>query len=178
MGSSGSQPAQEPPPRPKAAEPEPEPKTEEPEPEPKAAEPEPEPKSYPVPYSTSIPEGLHPSKVITVSGDVLPNARRFHINLRRGADIAFHLGTRFNENTVVRNSRINGTWGPVEKDLPVNIPFIPGCSFKVEIICEANCYRVTGDGQHLLAYTHRLKDLTAVNALEVTGDIKLTDVQV
>ncbi|KAM6174604.1 galectin-5-like [Erethizon dorsatum] len=131
----------------------------------------------PIPYFASIPGGLQPSQVITVSGTVLPNAKRFHINLRTGTNIAFHLNPRFNENTVVRNSQIKGSWGSEERSLPINMPFIPGRSFKVEIICEAHCYRVAVDGQHLLEYAHRLKDLPAINQLEVTGDIKLTDVQ-
>ncbi|XP_005402838.1 PREDICTED: galectin-9-like [Chinchilla lanigera] len=135
-------------------------------------------KSYPVPYFTSIPGGLQPSQVISVSGTVLPNAKRFHINLHSGTDIAFHLNPRLNEKTVVRNSKIKGSWGSEEKKLPVNMPFIPGHSFKVEIICEAHCYRVTVDGQHLLEYAHRIKDLAAISAVEVAGDIKLTDVQV
>ncbi|XP_013358803.1 PREDICTED: galectin-9-like isoform X2 [Chinchilla lanigera] len=135
-------------------------------------------KTYPVPYFTSIPGGLQPSQVISVSGTVLPNAKRFHINLLAGSDIAFHLNPRLSEKTVVRNSKIKGSWGSEEKSLPVSMPFIPGHSFKVEIICEAQCYRVALDGQHLLAYTHRLKHLPAINALEVAGDIQLTDVQV
>ncbi|XP_005402983.2 PREDICTED: galectin-5-like [Chinchilla lanigera] len=143
-----------------------------------AQDPEPSPKDYPIPYFTSIPGGLHPSRVISVSGIVLHHAKRFHINLHAGTNIAFHLNPRFNENTVVRNTQIRGSWGSEERSLPVNIPFIPGHSFKVEIICEAHCYRVAVDGQHLLEYTHRIKDLAAINALEVTGDIKLTDVQV
>lgn len=53
-----------------------------------------------------------------------------------------------------------------------------GLSAQVEIICEAHGYRVAVDDQHLLEYTHRVKDLSAINYLEVDGDIKLTDVQV
>ncbi|XP_005003642.1 galectin-9 isoform X2 [Cavia porcellus] len=133
--------------------------------------------NYPIPYFTSIPGGLHPFKVITVSGVVLPNARRFHINLRCGSDIAFHLNPRFDENTVVRNTQIKGTWGSEERSLPFQMPFRQGQSFLVAIICEGHHYRVTLDGQHLLEYAHRLKDLRAINNLEVAGDIQLTYVQ-
>ncbi|KAM6174488.1 galectin-9 isoform 3-T3 [Erethizon dorsatum] len=133
--------------------------------------------NYPIPYFTSIPGGLHPSRVITVSGVILPNAKRFNINLRCGSDIAFHLNPRLDENTVVRNTQIQGRWGSEERRLPVTMPFRQGQSFLVAIICEGHCYRVTLDGQHLLEYAHRLKDLRAINHLEVAGDIQLTHVQ-
>ncbi|XP_004857021.1 galectin-9 isoform X4 [Heterocephalus glaber] len=132
--------------------------------------------NYPIPYFTSIPGGLFPSRVITVSGIIPPNAKRFHINLRCGSDVAFHLNPRFDQNTVVRNTQIKGCWGSEERSLPFKMPFRQGQGFLVGIICEGYCYRVTVDGQYLLEYTHRLKDLRAINNLEVAGDIELTNV--
>lgn len=133
--------------------------------------------NYPIPYFTSIPGGLFPSRVITVSGIVLPNAKRLHINLRCGSDIAFHLNPRFDENTVVRNTQLQGCWGSEERWLPVKMPFRQGQSFMVEIRCEGHCFLVAVDGQYLLEYAHRLKDLPAINHLEVDGNIQLTWVQ-
>ncbi|XP_036858207.2 galectin-9 isoform X2 [Manis javanica] len=133
--------------------------------------------TYPMPFFTSIPGGLYPSKSIIVSGTVLPNAQRFHINLRSGSDIAFHLNPRFNENVVVRNTQINNSWGVEERSLQRNMPFTRGQSFSVWIMCEGHCFKVAVDGQHLLEYSHRLKNLPAINNLEVTGDVQLTSVQ-
>ena len=56
---------------------------------------------------------------------------RFYINLRCGSDIAFHLNPRFNENAVVLNTQINGTWGPEERGLPQAMPFYRGQGFSV-----------------------------------------------
>lgn len=56
---------------------------------------------------------------------------RFYINLRSGSDIAFHLNPRFNENAVVRNTQINGSWGSEERSLPRGMPFFRGQSFSV-----------------------------------------------
>ncbi|XP_007076100.1 galectin-9 isoform X1 [Panthera tigris] len=133
--------------------------------------------TYSMPFFTSIPGGLYPSKSIIVSGTVLPSAQRFHINLRCGNDIAFHLNPRFNENTVVRNTQVNGSWGSEERSLPRKMPFVRGQSFSVWIMCEGHCLKVSVDGQHLLEYCHRLKNLPAINSLEVAGDIQLTHVQ-
>lgn len=133
--------------------------------------------AYPMPFFTSIPGGLYPSKRIFVSGTVLPSAQRFHINLRSGSDIAFHLNPRFDENTVVRNTHVNGSWGHEERSLCGKMPFTRGQSFSVCITCEGHCLRVVVDGQHLCDYNHRLKNLPGINNLEVAGDVQLTRVQ-
>ncbi|XP_069883377.1 galectin-9 isoform X2 [Dipodomys merriami] len=133
--------------------------------------------AYPMPFFTSIPGGLYPSKSIIVSGTVLPSAKRFHINLRSGSDIAFHLNPRFDENAVVRNTQVRGSWGSEERSLPRKMPFNRGQSFSLWILCEGHCLKVALDGQHLFEYEHRLKNLPAINSLEVAGDVQLTHVQ-
>ncbi|XP_077606055.1 galectin-9 isoform X1 [Crocuta crocuta] len=133
--------------------------------------------AYPMPFFTSIPGGLYPSRNIFVSGTILPSAQRFHINLRSGSDIAFHLNPRFDENVVVRNTQINSLWGAEERSLPRKMPFIRGQSFSVWIMCESHCLKVSVDGQHLFEYYHRMKNLPAINSLEVAGDVQLTHVQ-
>lgn len=85
----------------------------------------------PAPFITLIPSGLFPSKSVIISGMVLPNAKRFHVNFRSGNDIAFHFNPRFNENALVRNTQINNTWGPEERSLPGTMPFSRGQSFTV-----------------------------------------------
>ncbi|KAM7333911.1 hypothetical protein ACRRTK_007231 [Alexandromys fortis] len=131
----------------------------------------------PVPFFTSIPSGLYPSKTILIAGMVLPNAKRFHINLRSGMDVAFHLNPRLDEKVVVRNTQINSSWGPEERNLPGKMPFNRGQSFSVWILCEGHCFKVAVDGVHLCEYFHRLKHLPAINSLEVAGDVQLTHVQ-
>nr|XP_011731549.1 galectin-9 [Macaca nemestrina] len=131
----------------------------------------------PMPFVTTIPGGLYPSKSITLSGTVLPSAQRFHINLCSGSHIAFHLNPRFDENAVVRNTQINNCWGSEERSLPRKMPFVRGQSFSVWILCDAHCLKVAVDGQHLFEYYHRLRNLPAINKLEVGGDIQLTHVQ-
>lgn len=132
---------------------------------------------YPMPFFTTIPGGLYPSRNIIISGIVMPSAHRFHINLRSGSDIAFHLNPRFDENAVVRNTQINSSWGSEERGLPGMMPFGRGQSFSVWIMCEGHCLKVSVNAQHLFEYCHRLKNLSAINSLEVAGDIQLTHVQ-
>uniref|UniRef100_H2QCE7 Galectin n=1 Tax=Pan troglodytes TaxID=9598 RepID=H2QCE7_PANTR len=131
----------------------------------------------PMPFITTIPGGLYPSKSIILSGTVLPSAQRFHINLCSGSHIAFHMNPRFDENAVVRNTQINNSWGSEERSLPRKMPFVRGQSFSVWILCEAHCLKVAVDGQHVFEYYHRLRNLPTINKLEVGGDIQLTHVQ-
>ncbi|XP_023575673.1 galectin-9-like [Octodon degus] len=134
--------------------------------------------SHQLPHHVSIPGGLYPFRVITVSGIVLQNAKRFYINFCTESDIAFHFNPRFDENTVVRNTEIQGVWGTEERSLPFNMPFRQGHSFTVSITCQAECYSVRVDDQHLLDYAHRLKGLQAIGHLEVGGDLELSKVSV
>nr|XP_054957204.1 galectin-9C-like [Pan paniscus] len=133
--------------------------------------------AYPMPFITTIPGGLYPSKSIILSGTVLPSAQRFHINLCSGSHIAFHMNPRFDENAVVHNTQINNSWGSEERSLPRKMPFVRGQSFSVWILCEAHCLKVAVDGQHVFEYYHRLRNLPTINKLEVGGDIQLTHVQ-
>ncbi|KAL1785131.1 galectin-9 isoform X2 [Sigmodon hispidus] len=91
----------------------------------------------------------------------------FHINLRRGTDIAFHLNPRIDENTVIRNTQIDSSWGPEERCLFGKMPFIRGQDFTVWILCEDHCFKVVVDGYHLCDYWQRLTDLQAIAGLEV-----------
>nr|XP_008541811.1 PREDICTED: galectin-9-like [Equus przewalskii] len=133
--------------------------------------------AYLMPFFTSIPGGLYPSKSIVVSGTVLHSAQ-FHINLRSGRDVAFHLNPLFSENSVVHNTQINGSWGSEEQRLPGKMPFTGGRSFSVCISCEAHRLMVAVDGGHLCDYENHLKNLPAINNLEVAGNIQLTRVQI
>ncbi|KAM5308400.1 galectin-9-like [Glossophaga mutica] len=130
----------------------------------------------PIPYFTAIPGGMSPCKSITVSGTVLPSAQRFHINLRSGSDIAFHLNPRFDQNTVVGNTLINGSWGTEQYSISKTMPFSRGQGFSVWIVCEDTGFKVAVNSQHLFDYNHRLKDLPAINVLEVAGDVQVTHV--
>ncbi|XP_053518672.1 galectin-9 isoform X2 [Artibeus jamaicensis] len=133
--------------------------------------------TYPLPYFTAILGGMCPCKSITVSGTVLPSARRFHINLRSGSDIAFHLNPRFDQNTVVCNTLINGSWGHEQYSISKTMPFSRGQGFSVGITCGDTGFKVAVNGQQLFDYNHRVMDLPAINVLEVAGDVQVTHVQ-
>ncbi|XP_067831219.1 galectin-9-like isoform X5 [Heptranchias perlo] len=130
-----------------------------------------------VPYQAYM-GSLWPQQKIKVIGTVRPKPHRFTINLKTsyGDNIALHINQRFDENAVVRNSRINQSWGTEERGLPF-LPFVPGQTFEMLIVVQPTCYKVSVNGRHLFNFNHRIQPLNQVDHLEVTGDISLSHVQ-
>ncbi|KAB5550396.1 hypothetical protein PHYPO_G00053280 [Pangasianodon hypophthalmus] len=132
--------------------------------------------SYSVPYRTTINGGLYAGKNITIQGVVNSQASRFEINLRHRNGIAFHYNPRFNENVVVRNTQTMGQWGTEERY--GEMPFYRGQNFEVIISCNPEHYNVFVNGNQVHTYNHRFTNLWEIDALEVSGDLMLTDVNV
>ncbi|XP_032870232.1 galectin-8-like [Amblyraja radiata] len=84
-----------------------------------------------VPYKAYI-GAIRPQQLIKIVGTVNTNATKFSINLMANCwdNIALHIGQRFNEKVVVRNSRIQQEWGTEERALPFH-PFVPGQTFEL-----------------------------------------------
>ncbi|XP_042298135.1 galectin-5-like [Sceloporus undulatus] len=131
-----------------------------------------------MPYRNQIFGGLFPSRSITLSGMVPPNATRFHINLKAGNTTALHINPRFNENVIVRNSKLNNCWGSEDRHLPIGMPLSRGQAFSIWILCETQCFKVAVNGQHLFDYNHRFPNLRQIDQLEVEGDVTLSGVQI
>ncbi|XP_054652919.1 galectin-3 [Dunckerocampus dactyliophorus] len=124
-----------------------------------------------VPYDLPLHAGILPRLVITIIGEPLPAANRFHVDFIKGPDVVFHLNPRFIEQTIVRNSNIGGCWGPEERG--GIFPFVPGRRFELKILVEEDMFKVAVDGSHLLEYEHRVGGLEDVTLLRVVGDVVL-----
>uniref|UniRef100_A0A2C9JWY0 Galectin n=1 Tax=Biomphalaria glabrata TaxID=6526 RepID=A0A2C9JWY0_BIOGL len=137
-----------------------------------------------VPFTTAIPGGLHPGKMIYISGVPNANAQRFSINLTTGSsenhDYGLHFDVRLvygsDKNVVVRTHKKGGSWGPEEKTTPV-FPFAPNTNFDLMILVEPNCFKVAVNNAHFIEFNHRLQPINEINHLIVTGDVKLTHVR-
>lgn len=124
-----------------------------------------------VPYDLPLDAGIMPNLMITVVGECMPGANRFHIDFINDEDVVFHFNPRFPEQTVVRNSCLDGCWGPEERD--GFFPFVPGRRFEIKILVEEDTFKVAVDGNHLLEYEHRVGDFEDVTLLRVVGDVTL-----
>ncbi|KAG8583611.1 hypothetical protein GDO81_008484 [Engystomops pustulosus] len=134
--------------------------------------------TYEIPYTGNLPNALRTGMTVVVKGEINKNAKIFAINLKpRGSDdIALHLNPRMKEKVFVRNTYLSDSWGSEERQLR-EFPFFPDMYFELLIYCEADHYKVAVNGQHLLEYKHRFKDLAKINEISIHGDIKLHDVR-
>ncbi|KAK3093288.1 hypothetical protein FSP39_013675 [Pinctada imbricata] len=133
----------------------------------------------PVPLNIGIPGGMHPGKMIFVSG--MPSqAGSFSFNIQDGQEIAFHFNVRIQQghdkHEVVRNSKSNGNWGQEERSKP-HFPFTPNTNFDAIILCEQNCFKVAVNNQHFVEFRHRLNPVQRFNTFSVVGDVRLTQVR-
>lgn len=132
-----------------------------------------------VPFMGKLQGGLTARKTIIVKGYVPPTGKSFAINFKVGSsgDVALHINPRLTEDTVVRNSYLNGSWGSEEKKISYN-PFGRGQYFDLSIRCGIDRFKVYGNGQHLFDFSHRLSAFQRVDILEIEGDITLSYVQI
>ncbi|KAM5163796.1 galectin-8 [Mantella aurantiaca] len=132
-----------------------------------------------VPFTHSLSSPLGPGRTVLVKGEVNKNAKSFAIDLKPSGhkNIALHLNPRMKEKVFVRNSYLFDSWGTEERQLH-EFPFFPDMYFELLIYCEAHQFKVALNGQHLLEYRHRYKDLSAINEISVQGDVEVYDFRV
>ncbi|XP_070571366.1 galectin-8-like [Ptychodera flava] len=113
-----------------------------------------------LPYSVSIPGGMYPGRMIFLTGSIIPQPDRFHVNLTPGdqvggnTNIAFHFAARFPNKVIVCNTMQNKKWGAEERNAPY-FPFEPSTNFEIIILCQQDSYKVAVNGRHLIEYRHR-----------------------
>ncbi|XP_025770606.1 galectin-4 [Puma concolor] len=133
----------------------------------------------PVPFRRILQGGLTARRTIIVKGFIPPTGKSFAINFIVGStgDMALHINSRLTEDTVVRNSYLNGSWGSEERKISYN-PFGPGKFFDLSIRCGIDRFKVYANGQHLFDYSHRFSAFQNVDVLEIQGDINLSYIQI
>ncbi|KAF6735778.1 Galectin-8 [Oryzias melastigma] len=127
-----------------------------------------------VPFRGQLVQGLKVGNSIVLQGETGPSSKSFSVNLRgrSHSDIALHLNANLNRGVFVRNSFLSECWGPEETELD-SFPFVAGQYFEMIILCDSKHFRVAVNGQHQLQYRHRVQDLSAIDMLEVLGDVRL-----
>ncbi|KAK3596029.1 hypothetical protein CHS0354_032552 [Potamilus streckersoni] len=139
----------------------------------------------PTPFVQSIPGGIHPGKLIFISGIPSPNPTRFSVYLQTGMNYEpSHIGlvfdARFNfnadRNVVVRNHREHGQWGSEERAVS-HFPFFPNAPFEMIIMAEGHQFKVAVNNQHFLEFRHRLQPLSRIDTLRIDGSVTLTQIR-
>ncbi|KAI5611726.1 hypothetical protein C0J50_1367 [Silurus asotus] len=136
-------------------------------------------------YVGQIKGGLRPAMRIVVMGIIHERPKSMMVTLscqpreeddkEQEGDVGLQLTVKFPEKAVVRTSRVNGKWGTSESIVSF-FPFAAGESFKMEIVCEHQQFRILVDGQPLCGYTHRVTQLASLTTVRVGGDLQLTKI--
>uniref|UniRef100_A0A3B3R6Z8 Galectin n=1 Tax=Paramormyrops kingsleyae TaxID=1676925 RepID=A0A3B3R6Z8_9TELE len=122
--------------------------------------------------------GLGPLVPVKGTLSVFVLRKRFTVDLCRGGDIAMHMKLHFDDDggqSVVRNSMVSGEWGTVERELSC-FPFARGDPFELKILCTDSEFKVTGNGDYLFEFKHRIQELDSINHLGIYNDATLTGV--
>lgn len=133
-------------------------------------------------YSTTLNNNFPPGSVLKVTGCLYDEVIRFHINLQGPeikkqrhkietdvTEVPLHFNVRFDENTVVCNTKIFGTWGIEERH---DLPLAKGQEFSVTIICDVQVFKILVNDQHYCYYEHRLSP-ESITSVFVKGALKL-----
>ncbi|KAL6431756.1 hypothetical protein ACFW04_007347 [Cataglyphis niger] len=129
-----------------------------------------------IPYVGKVEGGLRAGTMVTIRGEVPPQAVRFAVNYQLGPtlnprdDIAIHVSPRFPEGFVTRNSIESMTWGVEENSGPLWIH--PGQKFEMIILCDYHCYKIAINGRHFAEFAHRLPFIK-VTHLVIDGDVEI-----
>ncbi|XP_049613807.1 galectin-3 isoform X3 [Syngnathus scovelli] len=134
-----------------------------------------------VPYNLNLARGVYDKMMMTILGQIKPNAKMFTVNFLRGNDIAFHINPRFSEGgkqVLVRNHKLGERWGPEERDLKGPFPFAQGSPFEMKILCTQESFRVAVNNIPLFEFRHRVRELNQINRINILHDVILTYVNV
>ncbi|XP_059907998.1 galectin-8 isoform X2 [Gadus macrocephalus] len=130
-----------------------------------------------IPYTGSIPGGLHTGEIIIVQGTVPPDADRFHIDLSSGcstkpcSDIAMRFNACFEGTpSVTCNSLTQERWG--QEQTLQQLPYKQGAPFETIILVHEDVFKVAVNGTHLLEYKHRIP-LDRVDTFSLSGKVRV-----
>lgn len=133
-------------------------------------------------FTTVLHNNFPPGSFINVSGCLNDVITRFSINLQGPEikkqrhkieteinDVPFHFNVRFDELTVVCNTKIHNSWGVEERH---ELCLAPGQEFYIKIICESDGFTVIVNDKKYCFFEHRLSPET-ITSVYIGGPLKL-----
>ncbi|OWR45032.1 tectonin beta-propeller repeat-containing protein [Danaus plexippus] len=133
-------------------------------------------------YTTTLHNNFPSGSMLKITGCLFDVINRFHINLQgpevlkqrhkietEVSDVPFHFNVRFDESTVVCNTKKSGYWGSEER---YELPLKPGEEFLIKIISDGPGFKVIVNDKQLCFYKHRLNPESIMSVL-VKGPLKL-----
>ncbi|KAL4710746.1 hypothetical protein ACJJTC_004391 [Scirpophaga incertulas] len=131
---------------------------------------------------TNLNNNFPPGSSLKISGCLGDDIERFHINLQgpeikkqrhkievEVTDIALHFNVRFDEATVVCNTKTSGSWGIEERH---DLLLQQGHEFSIKIVCQPLGFEICVNGKSYCFYEHRLSPESITSVL-IKGSLKL-----
>ncbi|XP_053344428.1 galectin-3 isoform X1 [Clarias gariepinus] len=134
-----------------------------------------------VPFNMNFPRGIYDKLMLTIRGQVKPDAKMFTVNFVQGNDIALHINPRFNERgkqVLVRNHKLGDQWGPEERSLLAPFPFAAGQHFEMKILCTTEEFKVAVNNTPVFDFKHRIREVNQIDRINILHDVILTSVNV
>ena len=94
--------------------------------------------------------------------------------LKNKGDIAFHFNPRFDDGSVIRNSRQNQIWGPEERT--GGLPFRQGNDFEIMFLADHGSFKVAVNGTHFIEFIHRMP-LSLTGVLNIGGEVIIKKIE-
>ncbi|XP_037974156.2 tectonin beta-propeller repeat-containing protein [Plutella xylostella] len=137
-------------------------------------------------FSSVLHNNFPHGSSLKMNGSLFDEIRRFSVNLQGPevkkqrhkveteiSEIPFHFNVRFDESTVVCNSKIFGGWGQEERHA---LPLAPGQEFSLRIVCEPQGFRVLVNERKFCFFEHRLGP-ESITCVQVKGPLKLYNME-
>lgn len=118
-------------------------------------------------------DDVKPGTCFYIYGHILKTCERFSINLvlnTPARDIALHINPRLPQNYIVRNCKINGSWGQEEVTSALAFILHRGDAFSVQILVTDTEFYISVNGKHFASFRHRLP-YEKISRVEVKGDV-------
>ncbi|KAM5289133.1 galectin-2 [Ctenodactylus gundi] len=94
-------------------------------------------------------------RTLKLKGKIADDTDGFSINLGQGKDaLGLHFNPRFNESTIVCNSRDGDSWGQEQRD--GHLCFGPGSEVKITVTFQSDEFKVTLPDGHQVTFPNRL----------------------
>ncbi|XP_006865271.1 PREDICTED: galectin-2 [Chrysochloris asiatica] len=112
---------------------------------------------------------------LKIKGKIADDAKGFAIELGQSADkLNLHFNPRFNESTIVCNSR-DGNWGKEQRDN--HLSFSPGSEVKFTVTFEKDKFLVKLPDEYTVTFPNRLGH-DHLNYLVVKGGLKVSSLKI
>ncbi|XP_076274453.1 galectin-8-like isoform X2 [Rhynchophorus ferrugineus] len=131
-------------------------------------------------FAEDIVQALTPGSSVIIKGKVRSECKRFAVNFLSihgsKSDVAFHFNPRLALRYIVRNAKINNSWGDEETTSIEKFHVYRTKTFELQFVATETEFLVALNGRHVCAFVYRIP-LAKINKLQVDGSVDIDSVE-